>query len=233
VVHGSGKGLEVVKVVMAEDGIDICLLGEMHSMTHTIMFDLDAEHLVELTKVSDLDMCAEPSLEFLNKIDGGGNNCIIANVHNHNNELALELDHFEVDGLVNSTLLKAKGDEDARKLLVSVVARLFKAIEHFDKAQDACAGIGVFVARRMLHVQHLILIEFTVEICTLDVNLVHLYAKAISHCDDSVCGCKFSHWHIHVIVVNAADLAEALSDKTGLVAYNIACHVLLCLKDLL
>jgi hypothetical protein len=38
-------------------------------------------------------------------------------MYDHNNELTLELDHFEVDSLVNSTLLEAKGDKDARKLL--------------------------------------------------------------------------------------------------------------------
>jgi hypothetical protein len=152
VVHGGEKGLEVVEVVMAEDGINICLLEEMHGMTHAITFDLDAEHPVQLTKVSDLDMCVEPGLEFLNETDGGGDDCTIVNVHDHDNKLALKLDHFEVDGLVNSTLLEAKGDEDAGKLLVPVAARLFEAIECFDEVQDAHAGVGVFVARRMLHV---------------------------------------------------------------------------------
>jgi hypothetical protein len=146
------KGLEVIEVVIAEDGVDICPQGEMHDMTHVITFDLDAEHLVQLTKVSNLDMHVKPGLEFLNETDGRGDNCIIINMHDHDDKLALELDHFEVDGLVNSTLLEAKGDEDAGKLLVPVVARLFEAIEHFDKAQDACASVGVFVARRMLHV---------------------------------------------------------------------------------
>jgi hypothetical protein len=83
----------------------------------------------------------------------------------------------------------------------------------------------------MLHIQHLILIEFAVEVCILDINLVHLYTKVIDHHNDSICEHKFSHWHVYIVIVNAADLAKALSNKTGLIAYDIACRILLCLED--
>jgi hypothetical protein len=60
---------------------------------------------------------------------------------------------------------------------------------------------------------------------------VHLHAEVIGHCDDGTCGCKFSHWHVRVVIVDAADLAKALSDKMGLIVHDVACHILLCLKD--
>jgi hypothetical protein len=46
VVYGSGKRLEVIKVVTVEDGVNICLLGEMHGMICMITFDLNAKHPV-------------------------------------------------------------------------------------------------------------------------------------------------------------------------------------------
>ena len=40
---------------------------------------------------------------------------------------------------------------------------------------------------RMLHVQHLIVIKLAVEICTLDVDLVHLHPKVVGHGNNGLC----------------------------------------------
>ena len=93
------------------------------------------------------------------------------------------------------------------------------------------AGIEGLVAQGMLHVKDLMILELAVEICTLDVYLVHLEAKAVGHCNDSVHGHKLRHQHICVIIVNATDLAEALGDKVGLVVDDVASCVLLRLED--
>ena len=83
----------------------------------------------------------------------------------------------------------------------------------------------------MLHVKDLIILELAVEICTLDVYLMHLEAKAVGYCDDSMHGHKLGHWCICVVIVDTTDLAEALGDKAGLVVDDVASHILLCLKD--
>ena len=112
-----------------------------------------------------------------------------------------------------------------------MAARLFEVIERFDEVQNVHASIRVFVAQGVLHVEDLVLVEFAIEVHTLDVNLVHLHAEAIGHHDDGVHGCKLGHWHIHVVIVDTADLAEAISDETGLVVHNIACGIFHCLED--
>ena len=133
-------------------------------------------------------------------------------------------DDLEINGLVHTTLYEPKGLEDTGELLVPTVTRLLELIKGLDEVQDVHASIEGLVAQGMLHVEDLIVLELAVEICTLDVYLVHLEAEVVGHCDDSVCGHKLGHQHICVIMVNATDLAEALGDKVGLVVNDVACY---------
>jgi len=193
---------------VAENGINVCVLGQMDKVTRVIMFDLNAKRPVQLSKVSDLKVLAEAGLEFIDKADGIRNDCAIIHMHHHNSELALGDDHLEVDSLVHTALSEPKGLEHTRKLLVPMVTRLLKPVEYLDKVQNVHAGIRGFVAQEMLYVEDFIVLELAIEVCTLDIYLVHLEAKTVGHCNDSTHGRKFGHQCISVIIVNTADLAE-------------------------
>jgi len=54
--HGCRNRLEVLEVVMTDDGVDIGVLGEVDRVAFTVTVDLNAKKPVELTKVSDVNM---------------------------------------------------------------------------------------------------------------------------------------------------------------------------------
>jgi len=136
VVHGCGKWLEVSKIVAAKDGINVCALRQVDKAARVIVFDLNAEHPVQLSKVGDLEVLAEAGLEFLGEVDGVCDDCAIVHMHHHNGKLALGDDHLEVDGLVHTALHEPKGLEDAGELLVPMATRLLEPIKGLDKAQN-------------------------------------------------------------------------------------------------
>ena len=221
-VHRSGKGLEISEVIMAANGFDVCALRQVDKAAGAITFDLNTKHPVQLSKVSDLEVLAEADPEFNNKAGVIHNDHAIIHMHHHNGEFALADDDLEINGLVHTTLYELEGLEDTGELLVPMVTRLLEPIKGLDKVQDMCASIEGLVARGMLHVEDLIVLELAVKICTLDVYLVHLEAEVVGHCDDGACGHKLGHQLICVIIVDTADLAEALGDKVGLVANDVA-----------
>jgi len=45
----------------------------MNNLTGAITFDLNAEHPVQLSEISDFEVLTEACLEFLNQAEGGGN----------------------------------------------------------------------------------------------------------------------------------------------------------------
>ena len=110
------------------------------------------------------------------------------------------------------------------------MAGLLEPVEGFDEAQDARACIRGLVARRVLHVKDHVVIEFPIEIGTLDVYLVHLHVEAVGHHDDGVHGCEFGHRCIRVVIVNTANLAETLGDEASLVVNDVAGCILFCLE---
>ena len=224
-VHGRGEWLEVGKIVAVKDGVNVRVLRQVDEAAGAIVFDLNAKHPVQLSKVGDLEVLAEASLEFLDEADGVRDDCAIVHMHHHNGELALGDNHLEVDGLVHTALREPEGLEDAGELLVPMATRLLEPVKGLDKVQNARAGVRRLVAQGMLHVEDLVVLELAIQVCTLDVYLVHLKAKAVGHCNDGACGCKLGHQRICVVVVNAANLAEALGDKAGLVANNVAGRV--------
>ena len=230
-VHRSEKGLEISEVVIAANGFNVCVLRQVDEVAGAITFDLNTEYPVQLSKVSDLKVLAEAGLEFNDEAGVVYDDRAIVHMYHHDGESALADNNLEVNGLVHTALHEPKGLEDAGELLVPMATRLLEPIKGLDKAQNTCAGIEGLVARGMLHVEDLIVLELTVEVCTLDVYLVHLKAEVVGHCDDSVHGCKLGHWRICVIIVDAADLAEALGNKVGLVANDVAGCVLLHLED--
>ena len=230
-VHGSGERFKVGKVVATKDGFNVCALRQVDEAARVIVFDLNAEHPVQCSKVSDLKVLAEAGLEFIDKVDGVCNNRAIVHMHHHNGEFALGDNNLEVNGLVHATLHEPKGLEDAGELLVPAAARLLEPIKGLNEAQYTHAGIRGLVAWGTLHIQDLVVLELAIEICTFDVYLVHLEAKVVGHGNDGAHGRKLGHWRICVIVVDATDLAEALGDEAGLVANDVAGCILLRLED--
>ena len=140
-VHGCGKRPEAGEVVTVENGVDVCPLGKVHGAARAVAFDFDAEHPIPLAEVSNLNMLAKAGLEVLNEADSGGDDHAIVHMHHDDGQLALVHDHLEIDGLVNSALLETEGDEDAGQLLIPAAARLLEAVECFDEAQNARAGV--------------------------------------------------------------------------------------------
>ena len=73
------------------------------------MLDFNAEHPVQLSEVSDLEVHAQAGLEFLDEADGGGDDRAIVHMHHDDCKVALCGDGSEVNSLVYSTLLEPKG----------------------------------------------------------------------------------------------------------------------------
>jgi hypothetical protein len=117
-----------------------------------IAFDLNTKHPVQLSKVCDLEVLAEASLEFIDEADGVCNDHAIIHMHHHNGEFALGDDDLEVNGLVHTALHEPERLEDAGELLVPMMTRLLEPIKGLDKVQDAHASIRGLVAQGMLHV---------------------------------------------------------------------------------
>jgi len=185
---------------VAENGVNVHALGQMDKATRAITFDLNAKHPVQLSKVSDLEVLAEAGLEFIDEVDGICDDCAIIHVYYHNGELALGNNHLEVDSLVYTTLREPEGLEHAGKLLVPTATRLLEPIKCLDKAQNTRTGIRGFVAQGILHVEDFVVLEFAIQVCTLDINLVHLEAEAVGHHNNSTHGRKLGYQHISVII---------------------------------
>jgi hypothetical protein len=151
-VHGSGKGLKIGKVVTTEDGFDVRTLGQVDEVARAIAFDLNTKHPVQLSKVCDLKVLAEAGLEFIDEADDVCNDRAIVHMHHHNGEFALGDNDLEVNGLVHTALHEPEGLEDTGELLVPMMTRLLEPIKGLDEAQDACAGVGGLVAWGMLHI---------------------------------------------------------------------------------
>jgi hypothetical protein len=86
-VHRSGEELDINKIVTSEDGVKVGVLGQVDGAGVAVVHDLDAEHPVKLTEVSDLDMAAESSFKVFNKMLRAGSDGAVVDVHCDNDKL--------------------------------------------------------------------------------------------------------------------------------------------------
>ena len=70
--------------------------------------------------------------------------------------------------------------------MVPVVSCLLQAVENLLQSQDMLSHVGHLVAGRVLHVEDFILPHYTVEVGTLDVNLVEGELESICHGDEDM-----------------------------------------------
>ena len=68
-VHGDGNGLEVLKTITPEDGVDVQVLQEVNGMMLSVTFDLDAKQPVEFIQIGHVYMLRDPGLEISNQGD--------------------------------------------------------------------------------------------------------------------------------------------------------------------
>ena len=126
---------------MVANGFNVCALRQVDKAARVIAFDLNTKHPVQLSKVSDLEVLAEASLEFNNKAGVVRDDRAIVHMHHHDGEFALIDNNLEVNGLVHTTLHEPEGLEDTGELLVPMATRLLEPIKGLDKVQDTCAGV--------------------------------------------------------------------------------------------
>ena len=169
-----GQQFEVCKVVVVQDGVDVHMLGQVCGTTCMVALDLKPEHPVEPSQVSYLKLLAEAVNELVDElVTACSDHAVIDMDHNHCEGIQLLISLVE-DGLVNGTLLEAEGSKDRLQLLIPVPARLLQAIQCLQEVQHKVPNALCLVARGMLHVQHLVIIEHTVQVSPLYVHLMEL-----------------------------------------------------------
>ena len=82
-VHRSEKGLEIGEVVMAANGFNVRMLRQVDEVAGAITFDLNTEHPVQLSKVSDLKVLAEAGLEFNDEVGVVYDDRAIVHMYHH------------------------------------------------------------------------------------------------------------------------------------------------------
>jgi hypothetical protein len=115
--------------------------------------------------------------------------------------------------------------------LVSAPARLFEAIEGLPQAQDTCSGVTWFVTRGVVHVQHLVVVQLSIQVRSLYVDLVQLKVQVVSHGNNGSGGGKSGHRCVGVAVIDTIDLTEPLCHQASLESGDDAHGVLLGLED--
>ena len=86
---------------MSQDGIDVCMLGQMNGVSLMILLDLDFKHPVKLTKIGDFDMLPKAGLEVLNKAEEACGNDAVVDMHCDNCKLILGLVMLVKDCLID------------------------------------------------------------------------------------------------------------------------------------
>src|SRR6266403_4971587 len=79
----------------------------------------------------------------------------------------------------------------------------------------------------MLHVQDLVVLQLAVQVRSLDVYLVQLKIKTVSHCNDGSGGWQPGYRCVSVVIIDLVDLAEAFCHQPHFVSDDCARGVLL------
>src|ERR1700730_4771042 len=161
----------------------------MNGPSVAVALDLEAEHPVKRPKVRDFNVLAEPSYEIIYKLLSAGCDRAVINVYRDDGEHAVYYVDLEEDGLIDCTTKKTKSSEDSNQELVPAMASLLEAIERLQEAQHTFGGCRVFVTRWVPHVQYLSLVQHSIEISSLDVDLMQQQSEAICHRYDDPGGC--------------------------------------------
>jgi hypothetical protein len=101
-----------------------------------IALDLDAEHPVELTEVSDLYALAHASLEVIYKARVGGGDRAVINMYCYDCGFIGFLIRLVEYGLVDRTLFEAEGVKNRTEFLIPASFGLLQAVKRLYKAQD-------------------------------------------------------------------------------------------------
>ena len=202
----------------------------MYSASRSVTPDFDTKHPVKLTKIGDLDMLGEAGLECVDSDGTAGCDHAVIHVHCDGDYCTWGLGVFVENGLVDLALLETEGSEDLSEFLVSTPTSLLEPIQRLVKAQNA-TRVVLAISRGVTHIQHFFSCEFSVQICTLDVDLVQNESKAIGHCNDGMQGWESCNLGIGNEVVDSLDLAEPLCNETSFVLHDFARGVFLGLKD--
>ena len=150
----------------------------MYCASHLVTLDFDTEHPMQLPEISDLDMLAEPSLECINSDGTAGCNPSVVHMHCDDDYHTQGLGVFVENSLINFALLRSEGAEDLSEFLIPVSTSLFEPIQGLAKAQNV-SGVVLTISRGVTHIQYLLGCELTVQVRTLDVDLVQLKPKMI------------------------------------------------------
>ena len=118
------------------------------------------------------------------------------------------------------------------KTLVPLVAWLLKIVQSLLEMTNEMRGVGDMVTGWLRHVDDFAIGEFSIEICTFDVNLMHFHVICSCHCEDRMNCCKFGNWHECIKIVDAWDLWKALGNEMDFVVDDIAHSILLSPEDL-
>ena len=179
------------------------------------MLDLDTKQPVQLAEICDLDMLVEPSLECVNGKGVAGCNRAVAHMHSDDDNRVWGLGVFVENSLIDFALLEAKGSEDLSEFLVPASTSLFEPVQGLAKVQNV-SRVVLAISRGVTHMQYLLGCELTVQVHTLDVDLVQLKPKTIGHGNDCTRSWKSCDWGIGIKVINTLDLAEPLRNETAL-----------------
>jgi len=86
---------------------------------------------------------------------------------------------------------------------------------------------GIYETQRLLHIDNLILVEFSIQVSTLYVDLMNFKILSNSNSKDSSDRCELGNCFKCVKIINARDLEEALSNKSSLVMDYVSSCILL------
>jgi hypothetical protein len=83
----------------------------------------------------------------------------------------------------------------------------------------------------VVHVQHLIVVQLFIQVCSLYVNLMQLKSKMVGHGNNGLGGRELGHMCIGVVVIDTIDLAKPLCHQVSLESGDDAHGVLFGLED--
>ena len=135
--HGCRYRLQVLKIVLCDDGLDVGALGEVDCSLFTVAFDLNAEQPMELSKVSYLHLLGDLMLEGDNEQKCGCGDGAVVNMHNNNyGSVTIMTTVTKEHCLVHITSNKCQMLPYLHKLLVPSTTQLLQAIQGFQKVAD-------------------------------------------------------------------------------------------------
>ena len=115
--------------------------------------------------------------------------------------------------------------------MVLSAATLLESIEGFLEVEDYLFLAGFDITRGLLHVDDFLISEFSIKVCTLDINLMDFIVEFGSHGQYSADGCEFGHRSIGVEVVNSWYLRETLGHKSHLIVFDFTSCIFLRSED--